>query len=118
MGQDVGLVLAAAYARHRNHLLPPGIEPLVRRVLRRRRREALSLPTSAMGFLVAEAAWNKQAGRPFDFSAGLEHARRYGLLGQLQIGRRMAAAFDVHLPEDHTDPSLHVLTLRGADRDQ
>jgi eukaryotic-like serine/threonine-protein kinase len=118
MGQDVGLVLAAAYARHRNHLLPPGIEPLVRRVLRRRRREALSLPTSAMGFLVAEAAWNKQAGRPFDFSAGLEHARRHGLLGQLQIGRRMAAAFDVHLPEDHTDPSLHVLTLRGADRDQ
>lgn len=114
MGQDVGLVLAAAEAHRRGHPLPPEVERLVDRVLRRRRHEALSLPTSAMGFLVAEAAWRKVRGKPYDFTAGLEHAKRYELLGQFRIGRRMAAPFGAELPDEPSTSSRQVLVAPSA----
>lgn len=99
MSHDAGLVLAAAEAHRCEHPVPPSTDALVRRVLRRRRKEALALPTAATLFLVAEAAWRKQLGRPYELAAPLVLAEHHGLLGECRLGRAIAARFEASLVE-------------------
>jgi tetratricopeptide (TPR) repeat protein len=93
MCRDAGLVIAAAEAVRRGLPLPVGIEPLVRRVLRHRRREALALPTAAPLFLVAEAAWREVQGQHHDFTGPLAAAELLGLRGEAALGRVVAERF-------------------------
>lgn len=93
MCRDAGLVLAAAEVIRRGQQLPAGIEPLVRRVLRHRRREALALPTAAPLFLVAEAAWHAVHGRRHDLAGLVDAALRLGLRGEAALARIVAQRF-------------------------
>jgi tetratricopeptide (TPR) repeat protein len=92
--RDAGLVVAAAEVVRRGQPLPAGVEALVHRVLRHRRRDALALPTAAPLFLVAEAAWHRVHGRAHDLAAPIAAAERMGLRGEATLARLVARRFD------------------------
>ncbi|MEM7152078.1 MAG: protein kinase [Myxococcota bacterium] len=91
---DGGFVIAAALARRNGHSVPAQAEALVRQVLRRRRRDACGIPTSALQFRVAEAAWHDASGQPHDFDAPIDAAERAGLHGEVSLGRMIRSRFD------------------------
>lgn len=105
---DAGLPLAAAELARRGEALPPGLAALVTRVLRRRRREILALPTAAPLFLVAEAAWRGSQGLPCDLTGPITVAEHLGLRGEAALCRIIAGRFGANVAE-RADPEPRPL---------
>lgn len=110
--RDAGLVVAAAEVVRRGDSVPADVEALVQQVLRRRRKEALALPTAAPLFLVAEAAWHRVHGRPHDLAGPIATSARLGLLGEAALARVVARRFDPAAEGPRAEPRALVAAER------
>ena len=91
MSRDAGLLVVATELVRRGRPLTKEDDALVRRLLRRRRKGAVALPSGATLFRVAEAAWHAAHGRAHTGAASaIAHAGRLGLDGEASLGRHVA----------------------------
>lgn len=97
--REAGLPIAAAELLRSGRSLDPEVAALVATVLRKRRREALALPTAAPLWLVAEAAWRSTQGLSPDFAGPIASAERMGLGGEAALCRLVAERFGADLGE-------------------
>ena len=109
---DGGFVVAAALLVRQGGSLPPEAKALVPEILRRRRRDACALGSSAPLFLVGEAAWHAAHGQPFDFQSAIATAEQLGYRGESTLGRLLAARFDDRDAPSH--PRLTAVTMSSG----
>ncbi len=112
LGLDGGFVFAAALLLRQGESLPAEAEALVLEVLRRRRRDACALGSSAPLFLVGEAAWNAVHDRPYDFQSPIDAAQQLGYRGEATLARLLAARFDRR--DAPSRPRLSAVTMSSG----